>query len=122
MKTFSREQTTLTLLFAFTLLVVSVVALNGGTRTAAAAPIPVHFILDRVVDGLATLEAEDGTTITVPSPQLPAGAKEGDVLTAHLTVDPHATARRRREVEALRNALPRGPSGDLTLPPSGGQR
>lgn len=72
---------------------------------------------------------EDGAahTFQVPRNWVPAGAREGDVLTFDLNaagsavtelrvaVDQDATAARRREAAQLRNDLPRGPKGDLSL-------
>jgi hypothetical protein len=78
---------------------------------------------DRIV-----LEDDEARTFTVPRPWLPANTREGDVISVHvdaattaaaselrLTVDADETARRLREAGKLRQQLPRGPKGDVSL-------
>ncbi len=41
-----------------------------------------RYTIDSISDGVARLEAPDGTLVTVPVDRLPADAREGDVLAA----------------------------------------
>ncbi|HEY3315544.1 MAG TPA: DUF3006 domain-containing protein [Bacillota bacterium] len=56
-------------------------------------------IVDRIEGELAVLEWGD-STVELPAAELPAGAREGSVLTVRLELDEDETARRRREAEA----------------------
>ena len=62
------------------------------------------YILDRIENGIAVIEA-DGEMLNIPAEQLPNGAKEGDVLRMDgesISVDEQATASRK---EAMRRRL-----------------
>jgi hypothetical protein len=72
------------------------------------------------------LEDDAARTFHIPRSWVPAEAQEGDVLTIdtqdsatatalHITIDRDATARRRRQAEEIRQRLPRGPKGDVSL-------
>jgi len=104
---------------------------------------PLYLVLDRMVDGQwavlerANVAATEGgaggggadeppLTLTLPLGWLPVGVQEGDVLRVEtvagardarvtLTQDEDARAARAGRLDALRQAIPRGPSGDLTL-------
>lgn len=84
------------------------------------------LIIDRFEDAdLAVLETDDGESVVVPRAVVPPEAKAGDVLVElnggpvdgplRYAVDFEATARRRREAEALRASLSEAPEGDLEL-------
>lgn len=83
------------------------------------------LVVDRIDDGVAVLEGDDGT-VDVPASWLPAGAREGSVLRVEiarddvasrlvLTLDPGARAAREAEARELRESIPEGPDGDITL-------
>lgn len=83
------------------------------------------LIVDRIENGVAVLEGEDGS-LDVPASWLPAGAREGSVLrvearrddgASHVvfTLDPDAQAAREAEIRRLRDTIPEGPGGDIAL-------
>jgi DUF3006 family protein len=85
-----------------------------------------NYTIDRVESEWATLEDENGRTFNIPRDWLPADAREGDVLNAsgveaaganllRLTVDPEKREERLDEAAQRREALPRGPKGDVKL-------
>ncbi|MDD4588432.1 MAG: DUF3006 domain-containing protein [Heliobacteriaceae bacterium] len=57
------------------------------------------MILDRFEENWAVLEREDRTTFRLPRDLLPAGVREGDVLSLTIRVDPETTAKRRETVQ-----------------------
>lgn len=66
------------------------------------------FIVDRIEDGRATLEAENGEHIEVDKSQLPDETREGEVLKEEegaLTVSPDETEARRDTVRNLLKGL-----------------
>ena len=87
-----------------------------------------RVILDRFEGELAVLELEAGLTIELPHAWLPRDAKEGDVLqvktrrssqvgavSVRFSLDLEATAKRHEEALRLREAIMKGPKGDLDL-------
>jgi hypothetical protein len=83
------------------------------------------FIVERIEDGVAVLEGEAGS-VEVPAAWLPRGAREGSVLRAELmrdddasrlilTLDREGQAAREAEIRRLRESIPEGPGGDVTL-------
>jgi hypothetical protein len=91
----------------------------------AETPGALPFIVERIEDGIAVLEGESGP-VEVPAAWLPRGAREGSVLLAELKRDNHASrlvltldregqAVREAEIRRLRESLPEGPDGDVTL-------
>lgn len=83
------------------------------------------MIVDRIEDGIAVLEGDDGV-VEVPASWLPRGAREGSVLRIGLdrgddatrlviALDPDALADREAEIQALRERIPEGPGGDIIL-------
>ncbi len=54
---------------------------------------------------VATLVADDGCTFVVPLASLPAGVRDGDVLSASFEPLPDETAARRRRIDALQRRL-----------------
>ncbi|MEX2540702.1 MAG: DUF3006 domain-containing protein [Trueperaceae bacterium] len=91
------------------------------------------WVVDRFeVGGWAVLENDDGASARVPRSWLPTASREGSVLriersardgppedtkASHLrlVVDEAETDRRRKQVEEIRENLPRGPEGDIEL-------
>lgn len=84
-----------------------------------------RLIVDRVEGRLAVLEGDHGS-MDVPMEWLPAGAGEGSILRivvsqdgdesrVVLTLDREARAAREAEIERLRDSIPDGPDGDITL-------
>lgn len=86
-----------------------------------------RFTIDRFEDhGWAVLEDEHGTTFRVPGNWLPANVREGDVLDSdqehtaeglvlRLQVNSAAREERLASAKRLRDELPRGPKGDVSL-------
>lgn len=83
------------------------------------------YALDRIEDGRrAVLTGENpATPLIIPVEWLPSEAHEGDLLRAsrskdgvvELRVDRKATEERLEEMRRLRESLPRGQPGDLSL-------
>ncbi|HUF28289.1 MAG TPA: DUF3006 domain-containing protein [Gemmatimonadaceae bacterium] len=84
------------------------------------------WIIDRFEGSIAVIEREDGLTLDLPREWLPRQAAEGAVVrlsatragessTVEFQLDPEATARRRAELERLRDAIPKAPDGDIAL-------
>ena len=87
-----------------------------------------HYIIDRFEGSeWAVLEDEQGKTFLVPRRWLPTQAREGDVVNEteqspdddtvsfRLELDPKAREERVARVKWLREQLPRGPKGDISL-------
>jgi hypothetical protein len=83
------------------------------------------MIVDRIEDGFAVLEGDDGA-LEVPAAWLPTGAREGSVLKIEverqgqrsrltLTLDPEGQAARETDLRRLRDSVPEGPGGDIAL-------
>ena len=85
-----------------------------------------RYTIDRFEgDKWAVLES-DGPRVTVPRGWLPSAAREGDVLkateyhesgvsTVRFEIDPAARDERLEEVRRLRDRIPPGPKGDISL-------
>lgn len=84
-----------------------------------------NLVVDRIESGIAVLEG-DGASMDVPASWLPTGAREGSVLRVEVarerdssrlvvTLDPDAQAAREAEIRELRDSIPEGPGGDITL-------
>lgn len=87
-----------------------------------------RYTIDRFEGvGWAVLEDEHGQTFAVPRDWLPSTAREGDALKADATaqtaaatmvrfeLDPTAREEQLAKARARRDALPRGPKGDISL-------
>jgi Protein of unknown function (DUF3006) len=87
-----------------------------------------RYTIDRFeADEWAVLEDEGARTFTVPRAWLPSGVREGDVLKQSSTakgasakavrfeLDPSAREEQLAKARARRDALPRGPKGDVSL-------
>jgi hypothetical protein len=87
-----------------------------------------RYTLDRFENGeWAVLEDKDATTFQVPRAWLPDGLREGDVLSVstettepgaallRFVLDVAARAEQLEQTRKLRERLPRGPKGDLSL-------
>jgi len=88
-----------------------------------------HYTVDRFENAArVVLEDDTGHTFIIPKSWMPEGAKEGDLLSVvidrsrspsvavlNIEIDREATDRRRREVDQLRQRLPRAPKGDVSL-------
>ena len=90
-------------------------------------PMP-RYIIDRFEgNAWAVLEDEQGKTFLVPRRWLPAQAREGDVVneteqapdadtvSLRLELDPNARDERQANAKRLRDRLPPGPKGDISL-------
>ena len=85
-----------------------------------------RYVIDRIENGWATFEDESATVFNVRANWLPTEAREGDVLrmtvaaspgscTLRFTLDPAAREEQQKKARELRDKLPRGPEGDITL-------
>jgi hypothetical protein len=87
-----------------------------------------RYTIDRFESGdWAVLEDERAQTFRIPKPWLPSEAREGDVLTVseergsdggqslRFELDPTTHEERLAEARRLRDQLPRGPKGDISL-------
>jgi len=86
-----------------------------------------RYTIDRLEADWAVLEDEQGRTFSIPRSWLPADAGEGSVLKAfddvvdgaakvlRFELDPTARDERLKEARSLREQLPRGPKGDVSL-------
>lgn len=87
-----------------------------------------RYTIDRFEsDEWVVLEDDRAQTFRIPRQWVPAGAREGDVLNAsgepadaavrslRFEVDAAARQQRRDEADRLRDQLPRGPKGDISL-------
>ena len=87
-----------------------------------------RYIIDRFEGpAWAVLEDEQGKTFLVPRRWLPTDAREGDVVneveqapdadtvSLRLDLDPKAREERLANLKRLRDQLPRGPKGDVSL-------
>jgi hypothetical protein len=102
--------------------------LSLRTHSIAGGPFVSRYTIDRF-DGnnWVVLEDETARTFTVPRSWVPSGAREGDVVktlraaddtsttTIRFELDPEARDEQRANARARRNALPRGPKGDISL-------
>jgi hypothetical protein len=88
-------------------------------------PGALSLIVERIEEGIAVLEGEAGS-VEVPAAWLPRGAREGSMLLAELnrdddasrlvlTLDREGQAAREAEIRRLRESIPEGPGGDVTL-------
>ena len=67
-----------------------------------------RLIVDRLEEGYAVCEQEDGSMIRIPMDRLPAGIREGDVLAAQggrYRADQAAAQKRKDEIENKRRLL-----------------
>ncbi len=86
-----------------------------------------HYIVDRIESREAHLETEDGLVVTVSAELLPAGAREGQVLSTSadpevvcepgvtFSIDTEATRERLDRTSDLRSSMKHGPEGDIDL-------
>ena len=87
-----------------------------------------RYTIDRFEgDDWVVLEDDRAQTFRIPRHWVPAGAREGDLLNAsgergdpavqslRFELDPAAREHRRAEADRLRDQLPRGPKGDISL-------
>jgi hypothetical protein len=87
-----------------------------------------RYTIDRFeAEDWAVLEDEQARTFRVPRQWLPTGAREGDVVNAaespaapaahsvRFELDTSAREQRLAEADRLREQLPRGPKGDVSL-------
>lgn len=79
---------------------------NGSTST---------WVIDQIENGVASIEVNGKTTITVPRTVLPKGVKEGDVLQVNIVPDPAEQARRLAQSSAQVAKGGNGGKGNITL-------
>ncbi len=73
------------------------------------------WVIDQIENGVASIEIDGRTTITVPRGMLPGGAKEGDVLRVNIALDPAEQARRLAQSTAQVTKGGTGGKGNITL-------
>ena len=62
-----------------------------------------RLIIDRLENGFAVCEIEEGSFADIPEKVLPDGVKEGDVIT--ISVDKSETEKKKEKIEGLMNSL-----------------
>ncbi|MEO7042095.1 MAG: DUF3006 domain-containing protein [Gemmatimonadaceae bacterium] len=87
--------------------------------TGASAPpqtdVTSTWVIDKIENGIASIEVDGGTMISIPRALLPKGAQEGDVLRANLALDPAEKAKRLAESAAQVAKGGTGGKGNITL-------
>lgn len=73
------------------------------------------WVIDQIENGVASIEVDGKTMITLPRAILPRGVKEGDVLRVNLTPDPAEQARRLAQSAAQVAKGGSGGKGNITL-------
>jgi hypothetical protein len=73
------------------------------------------WVIDHIENGVASIEADGDTTITIPRKLLPRGVKEGDVLRVTIVADPAEQARRLAQSAAQVARGGKGGQGNITL-------
>lgn len=86
-----------------------------GAAVGACGAVEGTWVIDRIEEGRAVLVSDRGDSRSVARRELPAGAREGDVLVAG-RIDATERARRERAIEDLRGRL-----RARIPPPSGGR-
>lgn len=61
------------------------------------------WIVDKLDEGFAEIEGEDGKLFTVPLSALPDGLKEKDII--NIEIDKNATLDREKKIKSLMNDL-----------------
>ena len=85
-----------------------------------------RYTIDRFEDDRWAVLESDGPRVTVPRGWLPSAAREGDVLTAtehdeagvstvRFEIDSATRGARLEEARRLRDRIPPGPKGDISL-------
>ena len=73
------------------------------------------WVVDQIENGVASIEVDGKTTITLPLGALPDGIKEGDVLNATITVDAAERVRRLAQSAAQLSKGGSGGQGNISL-------
>ena len=77
-----------------------------------------RWVVDSIEESVASIEVDGKTMITVPQSILPKGAREGDVLSVLIEIDPAATKQALAEsaAQVQKHAKqPNDPGGDIVL-------
>ena len=73
------------------------------------------WVVDQIENGIASVEVDGKTMITMPLSMLPKGTQEGDVLRATIVADPAEQARRLAASAAQLSKGRTGGKGNITL-------
>ena len=73
------------------------------------------WVIDQIENGIASIEVDGGTIISIPRAVLPKGAKEGDVLRVNIGLDPAELAKRLAQSAAQVTKGGTGGKGNITL-------
>jgi len=73
------------------------------------------WVIDQIENGVASIEVDGKTMITIPRAILPRGVKEGDVLQVNFIPDPAEQARRLAQSAAQVAKGGSGGKGNITL-------
>jgi DUF3006 family protein len=73
------------------------------------------WVVDQIENGIASVEINERTMITIPLAVLPRGVTEGDVLRVTITPDPAEQARRLQKSAAQVAKGKNGGKGNITL-------
>jgi hypothetical protein len=71
-----------------------------------------RWVVDSVEEGVAAVHQDDGRMVRVPGWILPAGTRQGDVLSVEHSAADDAL---RRSAEQVERRLPHDPGGDIVL-------
>ena len=73
------------------------------------------WVIDQIENGIASIEVDGGTTISIPRALLPKVAKEGDVLRVNIALDPAEQAKRLAQSATQVAKGGTGGKGNITL-------
>ena len=73
------------------------------------------WVIDQIENGIASIEVDGSTMISIPRTLLPKGAKEGDVLRVNIALDPAEQAKRLAQSAAQVAKGGTGGKGNITL-------
>lgn len=73
------------------------------------------WVVDQIENGVASVEINGKSTVTIPAAVLPRGVREGDVLRVTITTDPAELARRLAQSAAQIAKGGTGGKGNIAL-------
>jgi len=86
-----------------------------GASASPQTNITTTWAVDQIDNGIASIEVDGGTMISIPRAMLPKGAKEGDVLRVNIALDPAEQAKRLAQSAAQIAKGGTGGKGNITL-------
>jgi len=86
-----------------------------GASASPQAALTSTWVIDQIENGIASIEVDGDTNISIPRALLPKGAKEGDVLRVDIALDPAEQARLLAQSAAQVAKGGTGGKGNITL-------